>query len=79
VSAASLFWIWTLIAAVCTFGIAIARSIVQRVQHAEAERSRQQWQHMCEELGAEDLSAGAVHDTSPRVQAGDAIPSEAAH
>jgi hypothetical protein len=77
VTAASLIWTWVLIGAVCTAGCAIAGVVGRRLQDAERERSRQQWQHMCEELGAENLDAGYAYEESPAAPAREAIPTEA--
>jgi hypothetical protein len=77
VTAASLFWTWVLIGAVCTAGCAIAGAVGERVHRAERERSRQQWQHMCEELGAENLDGGYPYEELPTAAAPEAIPTEA--
>ncbi len=76
-TAASLFWTWALIAVVCTASCAIARSVGHRVHRAEDEQSRQQWQHMCEELGAENLAAGHVYEASPAAPPREKMPTEA--
>ena len=74
---ASLFWTWALIGLVCTVGCAIAGAVGRRLHDAERERSCQQWQHMCEEIGAENLDAGYPYEELPTPAAREAIPSEA--
>jgi hypothetical protein len=57
----SLFWTWALIVAVCTAGCAVARLVGERLDDAEAARSLQQWQLMCEALEVEDFADHTYH------------------
>ena len=52
----SLLWTWALIVAVCIAGCAVARLFGQRLDDAEAARSRRQWELMCEALEAEEFA-----------------------
>jgi hypothetical protein len=73
-------WAWALIAVACTISCATAIAVGRRLRHVEDDRSRQQWQHMCAEIGAENLAAGRKHEAapvSPAAPAREAIPSEA--
>ncbi len=76
-TAASLLWAWALIAAACTISCAVAIVVGRRLQHFEDDRSRQQWQHMCAEIGAENLDAGYPYEELPTAAAREAIPTEA--
>ena len=58
----SLFWTWALIVAVCAVGSAVARLVGQRFDDAEAARSLQQWQLMCEALEIEDFAEEFLDD-----------------
>jgi hypothetical protein len=82
---ASLFCFWILIGGVCAAGCAVARFVGRRVDDAEQQQSRRQWQTMCQALGAEGLGPSHPNDrvtsspVSPRHASPDreAIPTEA--
>ena len=82
-SVMSLFWTWAVIAAVCAASGAVARWVGRRVDDAEKERSRRQWQLMCDAVGAEDLSGDQANDSSttsptpPRPAPARELPTEA--
>ena len=63
-SVVSLIWTWAVIAVVCAASCAVVRWVGQRVDNAEKERSRRQWQLMCNAVGAEDLSGDHANDSS---------------
>ena len=65
-----MLWTWGLIAVVCAGSCAVARSIGKRLDDAEKERSRRQWELMCEALGAVNLTG----DTGKRLTTSERWP-----
>jgi hypothetical protein len=62
-----LYWTWAIIFVVCAAGCAVARLVGRRLEEVERERSRRQWRHMCEALGAQDLSSPESQEAARRV------------
>jgi hypothetical protein len=62
----ALFGIWGITFVVCAVCCAIASLVGQRLDEAEARRSRRQWKLMCEALDLTDLpSDGRERATAP--------------